>query len=94
MKAIDVGLTVRAPPPVVVPLTVRETVVEWVNKPEVPVMVMVEVPAAAVLLAARVSTLLANVAVTPVGIPEAPSATAPVKPPVSVVVIVLMPLAP
>ena len=53
-----------------------------------------EVLAAAVLLAARVSTLLAKVAVTPVGMPVAASATAPEKPFVFVVVIVLVPLAP
>jgi hypothetical protein len=62
--------------------------------PEVPVMVMVEVPDAAVLLAASVKVVLANEAVTPVGRPEADKATVPVKPLDGVVVIVLVPLAP
>jgi len=39
--------------------------------PEVPVIVTVEVPAAAVLLAVSVKVLLANDAVTPLGMPEA-----------------------
>ena len=62
--------------------------------PEVPVMVTVEVPAAAVLLAVSVNTLLANEAVTPLGMPVADSAALPVNPFSGVVVIVLEPLAP
>jgi len=62
--------------------------------PEVPVMVTAEVPDAAVLLAVSVKVVLANEAVTPVGRPEADSATAPVKPLDGVVVMVLVPLAP
>lgn len=50
-----------------VPLTISETVVVCLRLPEVPVMVIVEVPAAAVLLAASVITPLANEAVTPAG---------------------------
>jgi|SRR5271165_2692006 len=80
-------------PDVVDPVTVRESVVECVNIPEVPVMFTVEVPAAAELLADSVNTLLANVAVTPVGMPEAESATVPVKPFCGVTVTVLVPLA-
>ena len=57
-------------------------------------MVTVELPVAAVLLAVSVNTLLANVAVTPLGMPEADSATLPVKPFFAVTVIVLEPLAP
>jgi hypothetical protein len=62
--------------------------------PEVPVIVTVEVPVAAVLLAVSVNTLLANDAVTPLGIPEAENITVPPKPFVGVTVIVLDPLAP
>jgi hypothetical protein len=54
-----------------VAVTVRLTVAVWVKVPEVPVMVTVEVPAAAVLLAVSVSMVLANAAVTPLGMPEA-----------------------
>jgi hypothetical protein len=57
-------------------------------------MVTVEVPAVAVLLAASVSTVLANDAVTPLGRPEAEKATVPVKPLDGVTVMVLDPLAP
>jgi len=62
--------------------------------PEVPVMVTVDVPVAAVLLAVSVNVLLANEAVTPLGMPEADNATLPMNPPCAVVVIVLEPLAP
>jgi len=53
--------------------------------PEVPVMVTVDVPAAAVFAAEKVTTLLpavaaSNVAVTPAGKPEAASATVPLNP--------------
>jgi hypothetical protein len=88
----DIGLTVSGPE-LVVPLTVRESVVVWVNMPEVPVIVTVEVPAAAVLLAVNVSVVLANAAVTPLGMPEADSATLPVKPFKFVTVTLLEPLA-
>ena len=57
-------------------------------------MVTVEVPVAAVLLAVSVNMLLANEAATPIGMPEADSATLPLKPFCGVVVIVLEPLAP
>jgi hypothetical protein len=62
--------------------------------PEVPVMVTVELPAAAVLLAVSIKVALANEAVTPLGIPEADSAGLPVKPFSGVTVMVLEPLAP
>jgi hypothetical protein len=68
--------------------------------PEVPVTVTVEVPVAAVLLAVSVNTLeLAedvglNAAVTPFGKVDMVKATLPVNPPVSVTVIVSVPLAP
>jgi hypothetical protein len=67
-------------------LTVREIVVLAVVLPEVPVMVTVDVPALAVLLAVSVSTLeLAddvglNEAVTPLGRPVAANETLPLNP--------------
>ena len=67
----------------------------------VPVTVTVAVPTAAVVEAVSVSTLLVpvtvpglNAAVTPAGNPLALSMTAPVNPPVRVMVIVLVPDAP
>lgn len=78
--------------------TVSETVVVAVKLPDVPVMVTVAVPVVAVLLAVRVSVLVEvvgfvlNVAVTPLGKPEAASVTEPENPPRSVTVIVLVPL--
>lgn len=53
--------------------------------PEVPVMVMVDVPAVAVFAVKKVTTLLfpltaPKFAVTPVGKPEAASATVPLNP--------------
>ena len=80
--------------------TVSETVVVWVKAPEVPVMVIVEVPVVAVAFALNVSTLedvvglVPKVAVTPAGRPEAERVTLPVKPPVGLTVIVLVPLPP
>src|ERR1700727_1609700 len=71
-----------------------------VNEPDVPVIVTVEGPVAAVLLAVSVNTLVVavlvglNDAVTPAGRPEAASATLPVNPPVGVTVIVLVLLPP
>jgi hypothetical protein len=81
-------------------LTVNTMVVLEVTLPEVPVMVTVDVPAVAELLAVSVSTLDAvvglvpNEAVTPVGKPEAARVTLPVNPPVSATVIVSVPLPP
>src|SRR5579863_8244278 len=68
--------------------------------PLVPPMVTMAVPAVAELLAVNVITLLPvvglvpNVAVTPLGRPEADNVTAPVKPPVSDTVIVSVVVAP
>ncbi len=79
---------------------VSEMVVVWLSAPDVPVMVIVLVPVAAVLLAVKVRTLVdavglvPNDAVTPLGKAEFESVTAPVKPPESVTVIVLLPLVP
>ncbi len=67
-------------------VTITETVVEPVKLPDVPVIVTVEVPGAAVLLAVSVNTLdavaglVAKLAVTPLGRPVAASVTLPVKP--------------
>ncbi len=79
-------------------MTVRATVVVSDAKlPDLPVMVTVAVPAAAELLAVRVSTLVevvgfvANEAVTPVGSPVAVKVTLPVKPFVGFTVMVLVP---
>jgi len=63
-------------------------------------MVTVEVPMVAVLLAASVSVLVPvvlvglNVAVTPLGMPDAARPTLPVKPLSAATVMVLVPLAP
>jgi len=79
---------------------VRAMVVVSVTEPEVPVMVIVEVPTVAVLLADRVSTLDVadevglNEAVTPLGKPDAVKAALPENPPMSVMEMVSVPLAP
>jgi hypothetical protein len=79
-------------------LTVNATDVVAVRLPEVPVIVTVEVPTVAELLAFSVSTLdpvvglVPNDAVTPVGKPEAARVTLPVNPPASATVIVSVPL--
>lgn len=80
--------------------TVRARIVVAVRLPEVPVIVTVAVPVVAVLLAVSVSTLVPvvglvpNVAVTPLGRPDAASVTLPVNPSTSFTVIVLVPLLP
>lgn len=67
-------------------LTVSAMVVLALSVPEVPVMVTVAVPVVAELLAVRVSRLVPvvgfvpNVAVTPLGRPDADSVTLPVNP--------------
>ena len=84
------GFNVKLPAVV----TVSATVVLAVVDPEMPVMVTVDVPAVAVLLAVNVATLVPvvglvpNAAVTPLGRPEAASVTLPVNPFTSVTVIV------
>jgi len=76
-------------------LTVRLRVVVCVRLPEVPVMVTVDVPVVAVLLAARVMTPEElKEAVTPEGRPAAENATVPLKPFVGATLMVLVPLAP
>jgi hypothetical protein len=78
---------------------VTAIVVFAVNAPDVPVIVTVVVPAAAVDAAVKViprGEPLAepNVAVTPAGSPEAASATVPVKPFCALMAMLLTPLAP
>ena len=73
----------------------------WVTLPPVAVTVMVEVPVMAVLSTVNVSVELPlpgaaidaglKLAVTPVGKPEAESETAELKPPLTVVEIVVLP---
>jgi hypothetical protein len=99
--ALTTGVTVTPPVPPPPPATVRAMVVVLVSPPPVPVMVTVEEPVGVALGTVSVSTLLFPVAeaglkpaVTPVGNPVALKATALVKPPVRVIVIVLVPLAP
>ena len=74
--------------------------VELRKLPDVPVIVTVTVPLAAVVLAVNVAVLLdvagfgLNEAVTPLGNPDADKVTPPVKPFEAVIVIVLVPLLP
>jgi len=80
--------------------TVSVRVVVSFRLPEVPVMVIVEVPAFAVLAAVRVRMLVEvagfglNCAVTPFGSVELDSVTLPENPFTGVMVMVLVPLAP
>src|ERR1700735_5706585 len=81
-------------------VTVNATVVLAVRLPEVPLIVTVEVPTVAELLAVSVSTLDAvagfvpNDAVTPLGRPDAARVTLPLNPPAPVTVIVSVALLP
>ena len=85
-------------------LTVSDKVVLCETPPPLALIVIVEVPAAAVLPAVKVRVELPepgaaidvglNAAVTPVGSPVAESDTAELKPPDTVVEIVLVPLLP
>ena len=83
-----------------VQLIVKATVVLAVRLLEVPVIVTVAVPTAAVLLAVSVSKLVAvaglvpNPAVTPVGRPDAASVAVPVNPFLPETVMVVFPVAP
>jgi hypothetical protein len=96
----DEGDDANVKPGVALTLTVSAIVVVADSVPDVPVIVTVEDPVVAVLLAVKVSTLLPvvglvpNVAVTPLGKPDAASVTLPVNPPVSVTEIVSVPLLP
>ena len=78
----------------------RETVAVFVKLPEVPVMVTVADPTAAVLMAVRVNVLVVPVllglkeAVRPAGKPDADKLTLPLKPFCGVTVMVFVMLAP
>jgi hypothetical protein len=91
------------PPPPLPPLkafTVTVSLVVSARAPEVPVIITIAEPGAAVLLALNVSPLVpdvgfvANVAVTPLGRPDAARVTMPVNAPFGVTVIVLVALLP
>jgi hypothetical protein len=81
-------------------VTVKESVAVWLRLPDVPVIVTVAVPVAALLLAESVSVLLVvvvaglNEAVTPAGKPDAVRPTLPVKPFNAATDTVLVPLLP
>jgi hypothetical protein len=80
-------------------VTVTLIVTDRVRPPPVPVIVTVDGPSVAVLDAVSVTTRLSPVdgamlAATPIGGTLALKSTAPVKPPLRVIVIVLVPLAP
>ncbi len=101
-NARDAGVKVTAGPPV----TVRLSVVVFVNAPDTPLTVTVTVPVVAVAVAAKVRVLVVEaglvtvagfglkVAVTPVGRPEAERVTLPLKQPDGVMVTVVVPLLP
>lgn len=69
----------------------------WFREPEIPRMVMVVVPVAAVALLLKVNVLVVaaglgpNEVVTPLGTPVAMNFTLPVKPPLGVIVMVVVP---
>src|SRR5262245_6084897 len=99
--ALITGVTVTPPVPPPPSFTVRLIDVVRVRPPPVPVTVTVAAPRVAAPDAANVNTLPvpvveagAKLAVTPASSPLAASATLLVKPPVRVIVIVLVPLAP
>src|SRR5262245_19565766 len=95
------GVTVTPPVPPPLSFTVRLIDVVLVRPPPVPVTAPAPAPRVAALEAVKVNTLLVPVtgfepklSVTPLGNPPALKVTSPVKPPVRVTVIVLVPLAP
>ena len=94
------GAAARVKLGVCVAFTVNAIEVVRVSPPPLPLTMTVAAPKVAVLEAARVKTAVApvvevglNVAVTPVGRPVAVNATPPVKPPVRVMLIVLVAVA-
>src|SRR5215813_4740569 len=95
------GVTVTPPVPPPLSFTVRLIGVVLVRPPPVPVTVTVAAPRVAAPEAVNVNTALVPVAeaglklaVTPLGNPLALNATLPVNPPLRVIVIALVPLAP
>jgi hypothetical protein len=80
--------------------TVSAIWLDAVKLPEVPVMLMLAVPVAAVLLAVKVKMLepvvgvVPKLAVTPLGSPEAASVTLPENPPEPITEMVLAPWLP
>jgi len=98
-RLVGDALTVKSG--VAVEVTVRLMVAVCVTPPQVAVIVTVAAPVAAVLLAESVSVELPlpgaaievglKLAVTPAGNPEAESETAALKPPLTLVVMVLLP---
>jgi hypothetical protein len=74
--------------------TVRVSVAVLLRVPLVPVIVTVAAPVVALLEAVNVTTSPLKLAVTPDGKPLAVNVTVPVKPPVGVTVIVLVPVPP
>ena len=92
------GVANRAKSPAV--FTIRDKVVVSVRLPDVPVMVTVAGPVAAVVLAVSVRRLVLvagftlNAAVTPLGRPETDNVALPLKPFCGMTVIVLLPLVP
>lgn len=80
--------------------TVRLTLVLPVRLPDFPAILTVDKPVAAVAVAVKVSVLVLvagfglNDAVTPLGNPDADRVTFPLKPPPTLIVIMLAPLAP
>ena len=97
--ASEVAESVTTGPPDAA-VTVRPTVVVCVRLPDTPVIVTVDVPVAAEVLAVRVKVLVEvvgfvlNPEVTPLGRVEVDKVTLPVKPSTEVTVIVLVPLLP
>ena len=98
------GAALMAKSGVATELTVRATVVVWVTVPPVAVTVTFTVPVVAVLLAVNVRVELPlpgaaidgglKLAVTPAGNPEIDNETAELKPPLTVVEMVLVPVVP
>jgi hypothetical protein len=77
-------------------VTVSATAVEAISVPDTPLIVTVDIPAAALVAAVKVTTLeavaglVANTAVTPAGRPDADNMTGPLKPLVPLIVIVFV----